>query len=595
MAHLAETNIHNPIIYRDLTTFNDLQNICTSLKEKDILLLLLDKDIQNLDNIKNLIGEINNKLENDNVLCLIGENEVIAEVSFALEEQLSLNYQYWISLRKDEIKNNNHLLDNETLGLAIFTKNDKKIKVNKVRLPYTYCPSCGKTTKDYGGKKHTFHEYGTLMSDVWKDIYYDEDQDYPLDIIERLNDMLATESKKMIVCKLKNGFEWRLLEKVSWVKPEIKIVKENEEKIDIDGSKLLNDDALSALSTIPSNSIDYIFVDPPYNLQKHYASYTDDMDIQEYFNWCDKWIEACIRVLKPGKYFSILNIPQWSIRHFAYLQQRMKFESWITWDALSRPGGNIMPANYVILTFKKYNLDENTENSIEHKEIDTTQDFMKPLADYYCLRESCKKKRIPVYKPLTDLWTDIHRLKHNSLRYNHPCQLPPNLMKRLIEVYSTENDYVLDCFNGVGSTTLSAHMINRKYIGIELDKNYYLDTIYRHEDVINGLDPFRKNKISAKNKTKNNDVKRVVQRKDKYKGITKKSVQLRIKNLASELGHSPSKKEALEYLTDIPEEFYDLYFKSWAEVTVSVKVGGVSEVKNEAENENKLEQLKLEL
>jgi adenine-specific DNA-methyltransferase len=70
---------------------------------------------------------------------------------------------------------------------------------------------------------------------------------------------------------------------------------------------------------------------------------------------------------------------------------------------------------------------------------------------------------------LTDVWTDIDFYKEE--RY-HPTQKPLTLIQRLIMASSNEDMVVLDPFLGAGSTSIAAKMLNRKFIGIELDENY---------------------------------------------------------------------------------------------------------------------------
>ena len=55
----------------------------------------------------------------------------------------------------------------------------------------------------------------------------------------------------------------------------------------------------------------------------------------------------------------------------------------------------------------------------------------------------------------------------------HPTQKPVDLLKYLIEVSSNENDTVMDCCMGSGSTGVACVNTNRKFIGIELDKDYF--------------------------------------------------------------------------------------------------------------------------
>ena len=55
----------------------------------------------------------------------------------------------------------------------------------------------------------------------------------------------------------------------------------------------------------------------------------------------------------------------------------------------------------------------------------------------------------------------------------HPTQKPVALLEYLIKTYTNENDTVLDFTMGSGSTGVAAKNLNRQFIGIELDKNYF--------------------------------------------------------------------------------------------------------------------------
>ena len=84
-----------------------------------------------------------------------------------------------------------------------------------------------------------------------------------------------------------------------------------------------------------------------------------------------------------------------------------------------------------------------------------------------------RKRVCTPFGPLvSDVWTDIHRVKHNKYRDEHPCQLPIHLLERLILMSSDEGDTILDPFMGTGTTALAAKRLGRKYIGIELDAKY---------------------------------------------------------------------------------------------------------------------------
>lgn len=73
---------------------------------------------------------------------------------------------------------------------------------------------------------------------------------------------------------------------------------------------------------------------------------------------------------------------------------------------------------------------------------------------------------------VSDVWTDIHRIKHNKYRDEHPCQLPIHLLERVILMSTDENDIVLDPFSGTGTTAIAAKRLGRNFIGFELDSIY---------------------------------------------------------------------------------------------------------------------------
>ncbi|MEA2064916.1 MAG: site-specific DNA-methyltransferase [Patescibacteria group bacterium] len=84
-----------------------------------------------------------------------------------------------------------------------------------------------------------------------------------------------------------------------------------------------------------------------------------------------------------------------------------------------------------------------------------------------------KKAQAHGFGPLlSDVWNDIHRIRHKKRRNEHPCQLPIPLLERMILMTTDKNDIVLDPFMGTGTTAVAAKQLSRNYIGIELDDDY---------------------------------------------------------------------------------------------------------------------------
>jgi site-specific DNA-methyltransferase (adenine-specific) len=119
---------------------------------------------------------------------------------------------------------------------------------------------------------------------------------------------------------------------------------------------------------------------------------------------------------------------------------------------------------------------------------------------------------------------------------------------------------------------LTAQQLSRKYVGIELSEYYHNITTQRHIELTNGLDPFRKVN-DDKPKAKNSPVERL--KKQKYE-VSKKVLQLEIKNISKQLGHIPTKDE-VKQLSKFPIEYFENYFISWGEVTAAARTTGMTE------------------
>ena len=84
--------------------------------------------------------------------------------------------------------------------------------------------------------------------------------------------------------------------------------------------------------------------------------------------------------------------------------------------------------------------------------------------------------------------TQVWKFKRDILTSNiHPTQKPLQLMEDLIMVNSNEDDIILDCFMGSGTTGVAAIKNNRNFIGFETNENYYNESLKRIDNFRNGL------------------------------------------------------------------------------------------------------------
>ena len=232
-------------------------------------------------------------------------------------------------------------------------------------------------------------------------------------------------------------------------------------------NKILNGDSIELFKEIPDNSIDITFADPPFNLKKKYNGYKDSLEFEEYLEWCELWIKEMVRVTKPTGSIFIHNIPKWLTYYSSILNKYATFRHWISWDAPSSPmGKSLQPSHYGILYYVK-DIEQTKfyELRYPHKRCRKCGYLLK---DY-----GGKKDMLHPFGPLlSDVWTDIHRIKHNKYRDEHPCQLPIHLLERIILMSTDDSDIVLDPFMGTGTTAIAAKRLGRNYIGLELDNKY---------------------------------------------------------------------------------------------------------------------------
>jgi len=226
-------------------------------------------------------------------------------------------------------------------------------------------------------------------------------------------------------------------------------------------------DAIDVMKKVSDNSVDMTFADPPFNLGKKYNHYKDKKELDEYVDWCKLWLKEMVRITKPTGSIFVHNIPRWLTYYAAYLNEIAYFRHWIAWNAMGAPlGKTLLPNHYGILWY--------TKEINDFKFYDIRGQHPRCRKCKFIIQDyGGKKDQINPFGPLiSDVWTDIHRIRHKKRRDEHPCQLPVPLLERLILMTTDEGDIVLDPFIGTGTTAIAAKRLGRRYIAIDIDPKY---------------------------------------------------------------------------------------------------------------------------
>ncbi len=84
----------------------------------------------------------------------------------------------------------------------------------------------------------------------------------------------------------------------------------------------------------------------------------------------------------------------------------------------------------------------------------------------------------------TDVWQKNNHTTSKEYCGWHPTQKPLELLERIIKANTNEGDTVLDLFSGSGSTAVATTNTRRKFMGCELDKEYYEKSLKRIDDLV---------------------------------------------------------------------------------------------------------------
>ena len=231
--------------------------------------------------------------------------------------------------------------------------------------------------------------------------------------------------------------------------------------------KAVNEDCLKVMADIEDNSIDMCFADPPFNLEKKYTTYKDQKPTAEYLNWCKSWLSEMVRITKPSGSIFVHNVPKWLTYYACALNEIAYFRHWIAWDAMSNPlGKTLLPGHYGILFYTKRNA------NYKFYEIRTPHKKCRVCGNYYKDYGGKTDQMHPFGALVSDVWTDIHRIRHSVRRDEHPCQLPIPLVERIVLMSTDPGDVVLDPFFGTGTTGIAAKSLGRHFVGIDIDSEY---------------------------------------------------------------------------------------------------------------------------
>jgi site-specific DNA-methyltransferase (adenine-specific) len=245
---------------------------------------------------------------------------------------------------------------------------------------------------------------------------------------------------------------------------------------------LYNQDCISGMDQIPPGSIDLAFADPPFNIGYKYDVYEDRLAADEYLDWTRKWGKALVQTLKPTGTFWLAIGDDFAAELKLIFQRELGLycRSWVIWYytfgvnckyKFSRSHTHLF---HFVKDPKKFTFNHTDIRVPSARQLvygDSRADSNGRLPDdTWILRPQDAPQS---FTPNEDTWYVPRVCGTFKERAGwHGCQMPEQLLGRIIRASSNPGETVLDPFGGSGTTLAVAKKLDRHFIGFELSEDY---------------------------------------------------------------------------------------------------------------------------
>jgi len=241
-------------------------------------------------------------------------------------------------------------------------------------------------------------------------------------------------------------------------------------------------DCIEGMRKIPDGTVDLVFADPPFNIGYQYDVYRDELDDDEYLDWCLRWTGEIARILKPDGTFWLAIGDEYvaELKTMIQREHRLVLRNWVIWyytfgvhckNKFTRSHAHLL---YWVKDPKRF-----TFNADEIR-VPSARQLV------YADRRADPKGRIPDdtwilrpqdlpdgFRPEEDTWY-VPRVcgTFRERQGFHGCQMPEQILGRIIRACSRKGELVVDPFAGSGTTLAVAKKLGRHFLGFELSPDY---------------------------------------------------------------------------------------------------------------------------
>lgn len=247
----------------------------------------------------------------------------------------------------------------------------------------------------------------------------------------------------------------------------------------LDSLKQVN--CIEGMQKLPAGSVDLAFADPPFNIGYDYDVYEDKLGYKQYLDWCKQWTAGVIRLLKPDGTFWLAIGDEYAAEMKLLLQdQGLVCRSWVIWYytfgvncklKFSRSHAHLF---HMVKDPKKFTFNKEPIAVPSARQLVYADKRANPTGrlpdDTWILRP----QDIPEsFSAEEDTWY-FPRVNGTFAERSgwHGCQMPEQLLGRIINCCSNPGETVLDPFAGSGTTLCAAKKLGRHYLGFDISEDY---------------------------------------------------------------------------------------------------------------------------
>jgi len=247
-------------------------------------------------------------------------------------------------------------------------------------------------------------------------------------------------------------------------------------------NQICQQDCIAGMQQLPDGCVDLAFADPPFNIGYEYDVYDDRRQVEEYLDWSARWMREVVRVLKPNGTFWLAIGDEFAAELKVLMQRELGLvcRSWVVWYYTFGVNCKLKFSRSHAHLFHMVKDPRDFVFNVEDIRVPSARQLV------YGDRRANPKGRLPddtwilrpqdapfAFQPDEDTWYFPRVCGTFKERAGwHGCQMPEQLLGRIIRACSHEGGMVLDPFGGSGTTLAVAKKLKRQYLGFELSEQY---------------------------------------------------------------------------------------------------------------------------